>query len=190
MTAMFCSLIASQLPLPRDYREMQTVLDAVHAAVKQDPTDGRFGMYRVTLPHHTPMSKSTLTGAYHDIKVGYRTGIFARSTMPLLENKGLLRTSWYMGVIPTGIISSQKQYDYRELDSEVIVPAVEKLLSTSKKEMFGTYKTSPGWIYEVAARKVFSTGPSCLKCHQLDKPTAPIAVIGIARTTWPKTKSK
>jgi hypothetical protein len=190
MTAIFCFLTAAQLPLPKDYRDMQTVLNAVQAAVQQDPTDRRFGMSRVSLPHQAPISRSTLNGAYHDIKVGYRTGIFARSAKPLPSGQGKLRTSWCMGVIPMGITSSGKRFDYQELDTEVILPAVKKLLSGLEKEMVGTYRTSPGWIYEVASRKIFSTGPSCLNCHQLDRPGAPIAVIGIARTTWPKTKSK
>ncbi len=181
-------LLIVQTNLPKDFGDMKLVLDAVHAAVKQNPTDGKFGMARVSLPHKQPMGSSTINGAFRNLKSGHRMGIFGRSTVPRSSQHPQMLTSWYMGEIPGGYISTNKFFDTRDLDSEIILPAVRRTLASKKSDEFQVITASPGWKYEVATRKVFSTGPACMKCHKVDKPGSPIAIIGIARTTWPKAK--
>lgn len=171
--------------------ELKVILDAVHASLKQEPRDGKFGMTRVLLPHNRPLDKSILGQAWRKAKKGYRLGVFSRPLVKMKPGvKPIGRMSWYMGDIPTGVVSRREVFSPDKLQLEVIDPAVKRLNASAQREDARVVKTSVGWKYDVVTRKVFATGPSCLRCHNAPSAASPIAIIGVTRTPWPPTKAK
>lgn len=170
--------------------DFNTVLDAVHARLKEEPRDGKFGLSRAILPHGREPSKTALGDAFRNLKTGYRPGIFARALVPKKGSKMAQSGLWYLGTIPAGAISSKVSLSPTQLESQVIAPVLKTLASSKENQIFQSPKASTGWKYEVLARKVFPTSASCSKCHVIASSKEPMAVIGIARTSWPPTKAK
>lgn len=190
MFATFCTLYYAPPISPNDLITMKILLEAVHKNLTEEPLNGAFGMSRVALPHGKNPIKEPTASAYRGFKLGYRSGIFAYPTVPRKTTSGFteLLPKWYLGEIPVGERSRSNSFNPIQLLNEVIEPSFRFQLKSPKESQYRSIKVSNGWIYQVMTKKVFATSDSCLKCHSLKKPSDPIAVIGLVRTSWPMVK--